>query len=191
MAKHFAEFVFNEHYAPEVGGHPDPPFLGLLVAGYTAGSNQSESWLIEFSGTSSQPQPVLRTATTDSSWDVFAQPEAVSRLIAGYSPTFIPQILNSVLQPADVTKVMAQLEGGAAELLIVQPGMPFPDAVGLARFLVEVTKGFARYLPGADTVGGPVEVAGITRHEGFKWISRKHYYPRDLNPEEPHAPFQH
>jgi hypothetical protein len=31
------------------------------------------------------------------------------------------------------------------------------------------------------TVGGPTEIAAITKHEGFKWVQRKHFFPRDVN----------
>ncbi len=60
--------------------------------------------------------------------------------------------------------------------------MPFRDALDLAEFLVDLTIRLTRFMPGPPTVGGPIEVAGITRHEGFKWIKRKHYYRSDLNP---------
>ncbi len=46
---------------------------------------------------------------------------------------------------------------------------------------VDCTIGFQRFMPGPDTVGGPVEVAAITKHEGFKWIARKHYFSIGLN----------
>lgn len=36
-------------------------------------------------------------------------------------------------------------------------------------------------LPGANTVGGPIELAAITKHEGFKWVTRKHYFDEQLN----------
>jgi hypothetical protein len=42
---------------------------------------------------------------------------------------------------------------------------------------------FSRFMPGPQTVGGPIEIAAISKHEGFKWVQRKHYYTRDLNPE--------
>jgi hypothetical protein len=29
---------------------------------------------------------------------------------------------------------------------------------------------------------GPIEIAAITKHEGFKWIERRHFYPPELNP---------
>jgi hypothetical protein len=48
------------------------------------------------------------------------------------------------------------------------------------------TIGYTHYLLGPDVVGGPVEVAAISRHEKFKWVSRKHYYLNEMNPEAPH-----
>ena len=53
--------------------------------------------------------------------------------------------------------------------------------IGRASLRVDCTIGFQRFMPGPDTVGGPVEVAAITKHEGFKWIARKHYFSRGLN----------
>ena len=65
------------------------------------------------------------------------------------------------------------------------PTMPVQDAIELAElFLTETTKSFYRFLPGADIVGGDTDIAVVTRHEGFKWIKRKHYYPAELNPLE-------
>ena len=62
--------------------------------------------------------------------------------------------------------------------------MPIQDAINLADFLVDVTKRYFAFHPGADIVGGSTDIATVTRHEGFKWIKRKHYYPADLNPRE-------
>ena len=31
-------------------------------------------------------------------------------------------------------------------------------------------------------IRGPIEVAAVTKHEGFKWVKRKHYYDVTLNP---------
>jgi hypothetical protein len=62
--------------------------------------------------------------------------------------------------------------------------MPIQDAIDLARFLVYSTIMYSRFLPGPQVVGGPIEIAAITKHEGFKWISRKHYYNQDLNQEK-------
>ncbi|PPD15135.1 MAG: hypothetical protein CTY25_07615 [Methylobacterium sp.] len=62
--------------------------------------------------------------------------------------------------------------------------MPIQDAIELADFLVDVTKRYFRFKPGADTVGGDTDIAVVTRYERFKWIKRKHFYPAELNPRE-------
>jgi hypothetical protein len=70
------------------------------------------------------------------------------------------------------------------EVQMLSPTMPVKDAIDLADFLVETTKRFFRFLPGADIVGGDTDIAVVTRYEGFKWIRRKHFYPAALNPRE-------
>ncbi len=60
--------------------------------------------------------------------------------------------------------------------------MPIQDAIDLAEFLVDLTTKFIRFCDGAQTVGGPIEIATITKHEDFKWIKRKHFFPRELQP---------
>jgi hypothetical protein len=52
---------------------------------------------------------------------------------------------------------------------------------------VETSAKFARHGIRAETIGGPTELAAITKHEGFKWVSRKHYYHADLNRETDHG----
>ena len=34
----------------------------------------------------------------------------------------------------------------------------------------------------AETVGGPIDVAVISKGDGFIWIKRKHYFSTELNP---------
>jgi len=34
----------------------------------------------------------------------------------------------------------------------------------------------------AETVGGPIDVAVISKGDGFVWIKRKHYFRSELNP---------
>lgn len=33
----------------------------------------------------------------------------------------------------------------------------------------------------SESVGGPIDVAAITKSEGLVWIKRKHYFEADLN----------
>jgi len=52
----------------------------------------------------------------------------------------------------------------------------------MAESLVNITSLKRRISDGAETVGGPVDVAVISRGEGFIWIKRKQYFSAELNP---------
>jgi len=52
----------------------------------------------------------------------------------------------------------------------------------MAESLVNLTSFKRRVTPQAETVGGPIDVAVISRGDGFIWIKRKHYFEPALNP---------
>jgi hypothetical protein len=60
--------------------------------------------------------------------------------------------------------------------------MPKQDLIELAEALVSITAIERKASDDAGTVGGPIDVALITRSEGFVWIKRKHYFDPQLNP---------
>ncbi|OAS25230.1 hypothetical protein A5481_09940 [Methylobacterium platani] len=52
----------------------------------------------------------------------------------------------------------------------------------MASALVELTSAKRRFSTAQETVGGPIDVAIVSRSEGFIWIKRKHYFDRESNP---------
>lgn len=53
----------------------------------------------------------------------------------------------------------------------------------VAESLVNLTSFKRRIsMDSAETVGGPIDVAVISRGDGFVWIKRKHYFKAELNP---------
>lgn len=52
----------------------------------------------------------------------------------------------------------------------------------VASHLVELTSRKRRYSNELETVGGPIDVAILTRNEGFVWVRRKHYFDPEMNP---------
>lgn len=182
VADRLVQMFYDELYLTEHGGTSDPPALGMLVAGYSAGAKQAEAWLVAIDNTRERPTPRLAVPFDAAGWIAYAQPEAAHRLFQGVDPA-TRDAMSQALRPSEWAKVATILT--QSERQPVMPAMPFADAIALANFLVDVTVGYSHYLLGPDTVGGSVEVAGINRHEGFKWISRKHYYSDSLNPEEP------
>ncbi|OIN77969.1 hypothetical protein [Mycobacterium malmoense] len=159
-----------------------PGQLGYLVAGYSAGSDQPEVWKLEFQGSCSKPpDPKLEQSTDQYGYRAYAQPDAIDRLFQGYDGRLKGALL-AVTDPANHSAVEALLQ--QQHRMPLHVAMPLPDAIGLAKFMVETTSGYSHFNLGPDTVGGPVEVAGISLHEGFKWIARKHYFSTDLNKGE-------
>ncbi|MGO9848547.1 MAG: hypothetical protein ACLPKT_18735 [Methylocella sp.] len=59
--------------------------------------------------------------------------------------------------------------------------MPKQEMADLAEALVNITIIKGRASSDQETVGGPVDVAVISRHEGFVWIKRKHYFDPKYN----------
>lgn len=60
--------------------------------------------------------------------------------------------------------------------------MPKQEMAHLAESLVNITTLKRRVSAQRETVGGPIDVAAISKHDGFVWIKRKHYFPAEINP---------
>lgn len=60
--------------------------------------------------------------------------------------------------------------------------LPKPELAAMAESLVNLTSFRRHVTPDAETVGGPIDVAIISRSDGFVWIKRKHYFQPELNP---------
>lgn len=60
--------------------------------------------------------------------------------------------------------------------------MPKQELALLAATLIEITSLKRKVSKERETVGGEVDVAIISKSEGFVWVKRKHYFPSELNP---------
>lgn len=67
-------------------------------------------------------------------------------------------------------------------VLSMVAALPKDELGAVAEALVNLTKFRRRVTPVSESVGGPIDVALITKGDGFVWIKRKHYFPADLNP---------
>lgn len=59
--------------------------------------------------------------------------------------------------------------------------MPKEELAVIAETLVNLTSFKRKISSDSETVGGPVDVALITKGDGFVWIKRKHYFNPQLN----------
>ncbi|HNS20691.1 MAG TPA: hypothetical protein PKH24_09335 [Sedimentisphaerales bacterium] len=60
--------------------------------------------------------------------------------------------------------------------------LPKDELAAMAEALVNLTRFKRRISSEPETVGGPIDVAVITKGEGFVWTKRKHYFVPELNP---------
>jgi len=61
--------------------------------------------------------------------------------------------------------------------------LPKDELAAMAESLVSLTSFKRKVTLDAETVGGPIDVAVISKGDGLVWIKRKHYFTRDLNPD--------
>jgi len=60
--------------------------------------------------------------------------------------------------------------------------LPKDELATMAESFVYLTSLKLRYTMEAETVGGAIDVAVISKGDGFVWIKRKHYFKPELNP---------
>lgn len=152
------------------------------IGGYGSGASLGEIWRIHINnGKCGEPICEADQESCTIKWG--GQPDAINRLLLGYG-----EVLPQALVDAGLTEPQAQdltvHIGRKSQAPLLREAMPVIDAIELAKFLVDMTKSFVRFSPGGNTVGGDSDVATVTKHEGFKWVSRKHYYGNKLNPLE-------
>lgn len=83
----------------------------------------------------------------------------------------------------DIDRFMNRIkERSRLETLDMVDFMPKQELAYAAEALVSLTSMKRRVSAQQETVGGPVDVAVITKNEGFVWIRRKHYFSVELNP---------
>ncbi|MGU3385842.1 hypothetical protein ACLBYG_15135 [Methylobacterium sp. D53M] len=64
--------------------------------------------------------------------------------------------------------------------------LPIDDLCNLAETLVMLESLKEKVTKPSESVGGPIDVAVITKAEGFLWVKRKHFFDAKLNPRYMH-----
>jgi hypothetical protein len=162
---------------------------GFLLGGYSRPGEFGESWSVEIDkGSVQTPKEMRKPEQAGINWG--GQTESLQRMLLGFSPNIfdvLAQVNKPPQTPEEMSQRLAPLLVNRLRAPMVFAPMPIQDAIDLARFFVHTAIMFSRFLPGPNMVGGPIEIAAITKHENFKWISRKHYYDQPLNKEPVHV----
>lgn len=178
-----AKDFFEDRYAAIDPPPPNGTGFEFWVGGYGSASDNAELWKIQLVGGVMLSPELIASHNEGGHVAWGGQPGPIGRLLLGFDNRLGDILVASGLDPAAVGPLMQQIQG-ELQTPLVHEAMPVVDAINLADFLVDLTKRYFRFLPGADIVGGATDMATVTKHEGFKWIKRKHYYPPHLNPQE-------
>jgi len=69
-----------------------------------------------------------------------------------------------------------------APIMNAVAALPKDELAAMAESLVNLTSFKRRISTDAETVGGEIDVAVISKGDGFVWIKRKHYFDAGRNP---------
>ena len=85
------------------------------------------------------------------------------------------------------TKKFLELFEELRQASFIQPmvkaiaSLPKEEMASMAEALVDITALRRKVDDGLETVGGPIDVAVISKADGFVWIKRKHYFDTSIN----------
>ena len=147
----------------------------LILSGYSSHADLPETWSIRFDGTERiEPELVWDEDEYGLSWE--GQAGCINRLL-GDAPMASFNVAEAEM--AEVALFNQDTSDLPEDCIdspsLVTPGMPLLDAVDVARFLMDTSLAFERLRADRQlkTIGGPVDLAIITRHDGFRWVQRK------------------
>ena len=101
-----------------------------------------------------------------------------------------PQALLDIIGSIDVKSKAQQYIDGIEDFIRINHTDKLIEAIGylskedlaeIAENMVSMTYLNRRFTSQEESVGGPVDVAVITKGDGFVWIKRKHYFDASIN----------
>lgn len=112
--------------------------------------------------------------------------ELITQLTAANAPQALIDVVNSVNVETKAQKFRNGIEdfiklNHTDKLLEAIGYLSKEDLAEIAENMVSMTYLNRRFTSQEESVGGPVDVAVITKGDGFVWIKRKHYFDADIN----------
>ncbi|AFM27409.1 hypothetical protein [Desulfomonile tiedjei] len=134
-------------------------------------------------------EPTLREDIYDYVTEVFEEyPEIVVSKIDGLPDSAKSDILTELRKAgAEVSTRFIQRVGQVLRERYINPViqatavLPKDELASMAESLVNLTSIKRKFTLDAETVGGPVDVAVISKGDGFVWVKRKSYFEPHLN----------
>lgn len=111
--------------------------------------------------------------------------QAIINSIGGTNPLLTEQIKNldtdAIVREFDALNRQIKQENHIIPLMNAVSNLAKEDLSEMAESLIYLTYLKRRITFAEESVGGPVDVAVISKGDGFVWIKRKHYFTPELN----------
>ncbi|HEY44262.1 MAG TPA: hypothetical protein G4O11_09805 [Anaerolineae bacterium] len=169
-AERFSKFFLRQWKANMPDDYPGPSMM-FVVGGYDPEAAYGRIYLLDIPR---NPEPIEQNpGDTNFGMTWGGQLQIASRMIHGYDP-ILPTILKRELEIDDdsLKSLLSTLKENI-EFSIPYQVLPLQDCVDLATLMVRTTIKSQNLSIGLRGVGGPIDVATITRTNGLRYIQRK------------------
>lgn len=156
--------------------------LGVLVGGYSGEEFFPEEYVFVVPGGKfAQKRKPHDDGSQNFGADWFGLTDALVRFHHGRDDGLEAILLRHGTEKQTAKKIIDTLK---SELQYPVPfdGMPLQDAVDYAQFMAGLAVARYRFVMGPEMCGGPIDVAAITRQDGFVWIKQKDLEARSWVP---------
>jgi len=173
VSERFKEYV-SELYEKEMKNTTVKSEIGFVIAGYSSNKGFAEEWWFE-TNMGGEFSDVLEAHRNSVGMIYRGYQEAIDRLYLGVSCEFGEILHKFGFGVNEISKIVNELHNRSLSK-IAYSVMDIQNAIDFAEFLLNVSEGYSKFVVGPDWVRSPMEIAAITKHEGFKWVKHKTHY---------------
>jgi hypothetical protein len=162
---------FVRQWEENAGNQAEFPPMTFIVGGYDEKSAYGKVFLFSIP---IEPEPVEQNPGDDNfgmTWG--GQLQIATRLIHGYDPELISILRDQLELDEDQLDSLFEVIRQHLEFSIPYRILPLQDCVDLATLMVRTTIKAQDLAIGVRGVGGPIDVAAITRTDGLQYIQQK------------------
>jgi hypothetical protein len=145
------------------------PPTGVIIGGYSANKFFPEEYGMLVPTTTPYRARPDQDGNPNFGANWYGLTDAIVRFHYGRDDRIVA-IMQQVGVPEETVQSIMARVNQEIQYSVLFNAMPLQDAIGYARFLVELTIRRFRYVAGAELCGGPITIATITRKEGYTLI---------------------
>lgn len=169
----FYEQQWNGAGMPAAPLPPNFQPLSFLVAGFDEDESYGKIFEVSVPNTA---DPIEKNAGTFGIvWG--GQTDFLERLLNGFDPKAVGVAKSALNLDDGQAKTLRDTWGQQLGLPIPYQFLPLQDCIDMASFLVSMTSEIQNWMISIRGVGGAVDVATITRTDGFRPVSQKRIHP--------------